>query len=102
MYIKQYAERGSRSTCLNNPVLNSTLVPSFTELARSSPSKGKTSDRINIDSKIDDKHCRICKIKFESAARFSLDSPWMGCAGKSGKKECKYWVHSVCRFWGCF
>ena len=65
---------------LNNSVLNSNPIPSFTELARGSPSKGKTSERINIDSDIDDKHCRICNkyaIKFESAADVSSDSPWM-------------------------
>ena len=58
---------------LNNSILNSTLIPSFTELARARPSKCKTSGRINIDSDIDDKHCRICKIKFESAADVSSD-----------------------------
>ena len=57
---------------LNNSVLNSTLIPNITELARVSPSKGK---RINIDSDSDDKHCRICKIKFESAANVSSDTP---------------------------
>ena len=80
---------------LNNLILNSTLIPSFTELARASPSKGKTSRRITIDSDIDDKHCRICKIKFESAA-VSSDSPWMGCVRISGGKECNYWMHSLC------
>ena len=60
---------------LNNSVLNSTLIPNFTELARVSPSKGKTRERINIDSDSDDKHCRICKIKFESAANVSSDTP---------------------------
>ena len=55
---------------LNNSVLNSTLIQSFAELARATPSKGKTSKRLNIDSDIDYKHCRICKIKFESAFEF--------------------------------
>ena len=51
---------------LNNSVLNSTLIQSFA----ASPSKGKTSKRLNIDSDIDHTHCRICKIKFESAFEF--------------------------------
>ena len=59
---------------LNNSVLNSTRIPSFTELARARSFKGKTSKWINIDGDIDDEHCRICKVKFESTAVL-LDSP---------------------------
>ena len=92
-YSNMQGEEAEAHT-LNDSVLNSTPIPSFTELARASPSKGKTSERINIDNDIDDKHCRICKIKFESAADVSSDSPWMGCVGVSGGKECNYWVHS--------
>ena len=46
-------EEGEAHT-LNNSVLNSTPIPSFNELARASPSKSKTSGRVNIDSDIDD------------------------------------------------
>ena len=84
----------------NNLVLNSTMIPTFTWLTRSSPSEGKTSERINIDREVDDKHCRICNIKFEFAVKVSSDSPQMGCVGKSGGKECNYWVHSVCKGFG--
>ena len=38
----------AKAHTLNNSVLNCTLIPSFTELARASPSKGKTSERINL------------------------------------------------------
>ena len=76
-YSNMQGEEAEAHT-LSNSVLNSTLIPNFTEVARASPSKGETSKRINIDSDIDDKHCRICKIKFESAADVSSYSPWMG------------------------
>ena len=98
-YSNMQGEEAEAHT-LSNSVLNSTLIPNFTEVARASPSKGETSKRINIDSDIDDKHCRICKIKFESAADVSSNSPWMGWVGKSGGKECNYWVHSVCKGFG--
>ena len=87
---------------LNISVLNSAPIPSFTELTRASPSKGKTSKRINIDSDIDDKHCRICKIKLESAVNVSSNSPWLGCAGKWWKRMQLLGALSVQRFWGCF
>ena len=90
----------AETLALNNLVLTITVIPSFTELTRSSPSKGKTSKRIDIDGEVDDKHCRMCNIKFEFAANVSSDSPWMGCIGKSGRKECNYWVHSVCKCFG--
>ena len=80
-YSNMQGEEAEAHT-LSNSVLNSTLIPNFTEVARASPSKGKTSKRINIDSDIDDKHCRICKIKLESAVNVSSNSPWLGCAGK--------------------
>ena len=82
----------AETLALNNLVLTITVIPSFTELTRSSPSKGKTSKRIDIDSEVYDKHCRVCNIKFEFAASVSSDSPWMGCIGKTGRKECNYWV----------
>ena len=85
-YSNMQGEEAEAHT-LNSSVLNSTPIPSFTELATASPSKGN----------IGDKHCRMCKIKFKSAADVSSDSPWMGCVGISGGKECNYWVHSVCK-----
>ena len=88
-YSNMQGEEAEAHT-LNNSILNSTPIPNFTELVRASPSKGKTRKRINIDSDIDDKHCRISKIKFESAVDVSSDSTWMGWVGKSGGKECNY------------
>ena len=98
-YSNMQVEEAEAHT-LNNSVLNSTQIPSFTELARARSFKGKTSKRINIDSDIDDEHCRICNVKFESTADVSLDSPWMKCSGKSGGKKCNYWVQSVCKSFG--
>ena len=76
-YSNMQGEEAEAHT-LNNSILNSTPIPNFTELVRASPSKGKIRKRINIDSDIDDKHCRISKIKFESAVDVSSDSTWMG------------------------
>ena len=49
---------------LNNSVLHSTQIPSFTELARSSPPKVKQA-RINTDNETDDKHCRQTEYKYK-------------------------------------
>ena len=83
---------------LSSSILNSTPVPSFTELARASSSKGsKFSAALSSFDKIDEKHCRICDIKFGSVTDIASDSPWMGCVGQNkGGKECNYWLHSVC------
>ena len=88
-YHNNTSEDASR---LSNFILNSIPVPSFTEPARSSPSKGsKFSAALSSFDKIDKKHCRICHIKFESATDIVSDSPWMGCVGQEkGGKECNY------------
>ena len=61
---------------LSSPILNTTLVPSFTEFARAIPSKGsKFSEAVRNFDEIDVKHCSICHIKFESATDIASDSP---------------------------
>ena len=90
-YHNNTSEDASR---LSSSILNSTPVPGFTELARASPSKGsKFSAALSSFDEIDEKHCQICYIKFESATDIASDSPWMGCVGqdKCGK-WCNYWV----------
>ena len=95
-YHNNTSEDASR---LSSSILNSTPLPSFTELASASPSKGsKFSAALSSFDNIDEKHCRICHIKFESTTDIASDSPWMGCGGQGkGGKECNYWVHSVCK-----
>ena len=90
-YHNNTSEDASR---LSSSILNSTPVPGFTELARASPSKeSKFSAALSSFDEIDEKHCQICYIKFESATDIASDSPWMGCVGqdKCGK-WCNYWV----------
>ena len=95
-YHNNTSEDASR---LSSSILNSTPLPSFTELAIASPSKGsKFSAALSSFDNIDEKHCQICHIKFESTTDIASDSPWMGCVGQGkGGKEYNYWVHSVCK-----
>ena len=52
-YSNMHGEEAEAHT-LNNSILNSIPIPSFTELPRASSFKVKTSGRINIHSDIDD------------------------------------------------
>ena len=62
-YHNNTSEDASR---LSSSILNSTPVPSFTELARASSSKGsKFSAVLSSFNEINEKHCQICHIKFQ-------------------------------------
>ena len=75
-----------------NNMLNSTPVPSFTDLARASPSKSQQKARVPA-SDGDPDICRICEIRYESREDIETDSPWMGCVSNA----CTYWVHAHCK-----
>ena len=95
------------------PSSSGQVPPSFWEVAALSPEKPVRIPSKPTARKIrDSKHCRICNIKYESAADIESNSPWMGCNwgddetetndngnGKKKKRRvCSFWVHTVC--WG--
>ena len=71
--------------------------PNVFDLARASPTKfrsHKSSAREEREKR--DRFCSKCRVKHESVLDTKIDSPWLGCDGTDGGKDCTYWVHACC------
>ena len=46
----------------------------------------------------DKKICSLCGIEYRSVADLEkkIESSWINCSGKNGRRACSYWVHSAC------